>query len=155
MKKLIIIIVFLGFTYQASTCSCDYVKHFMKQLKFKEYAIVGQLVEITEIDSLAIFGKVGLAGKFKIDQVLKGNIASNEIEITGGTGIDCRENLFGLELNSDYVILLNYDFSLGACGHTILPVENGFVRGKITRKKEQIMTLDQLIEKINRKKNSG
>ncbi|MBK6282225.1 MAG: hypothetical protein IPF54_05755 [Draconibacterium sp.] len=46
----------------------------MKTLKYSEYAIIGQLVEITETDSIPLFGKAGVKGKFKIQQVLKGKI---------------------------------------------------------------------------------
>jgi hypothetical protein len=151
MKKLIVIIGFLGFAYQASSCSCIYLKHFMKTLKYSEYAIIGQLVAITEIDSVPPFDKVGVKGKFKIQQVLKGKIETSEIEIIGGIGIDCREDLFSLNLYTDYVVLLNYDFSLSVCGYTYLPLENEIVHGRIDRKKEQIMPLGQLIKKINKK----
>jgi len=152
MKKLITIIVFLGFAYQAFSCDCLYLKHFMKTLKFSEYAVIGQLVEITETDSVPLFGKVGVKGRFKIQQVLKGKIETSEIEVVGGVSIDCREDLSNLKLNTDYVILLDYDFGLSVCGYTYLPLENGVVHGRINKKKEQIMPLDELIRKIERKK---
>ena len=136
MKKLIAIIVFLGFAYQASSCDCLYMKHFMKTLKFSEYAVIGQLVEITETDSVPLFGKVGVKGKFKIQQVLKGKIETSEIEIIGGIGIDCREFLSNLEFNTDYIILLQSDFVFSTCGYTYLPLQNGIVCGRINKKKE-------------------
>ncbi len=124
----------------------------MKTLKYSEYAIIGKLVEITETDSVPLFGKVGVKGKFKIQQVLKGKIGTSEIEIIGGNGLDCREDLFNLKLNTDYVILLDYDFSLSVCGYNDLLLENGIVHGRINKKKEQIMPLDELVRKIERKK---
>lgn len=124
----------------------------MKTLKSSKYAFIGQLVEITETDSVPLFGKVGVKGKFKIQQVLKGKIETSEIEIIGGASIDCREDLYSLKLNTDYVILLNNDFSLSVCGYTYLPFENGIVRGRINKKKEQTMPIDELIRKIYRQK---
>jgi hypothetical protein len=123
----------------------------MKTLKYSEYAIIGQLVAITEIDSVSPFDKIGVKGKIKIQQVLKGKIETSEIEIIGGIGTDCREDLFSLKLNTDYVILLDYDYSLSVCGYTYLPLENEIVHGRNDKKKEQIMPLDQLIKKINKK----
>jgi len=152
MKKLITIIVFLGFAYQASSCSCLCLKHFMKTLKYSEYAVIGKLLEITETDSVPLFGKVGVKGKIKIQQVLKGKIETSEIEIIGGTGIDCRELLSNLEFNTDYIILLQPDFVFSTCGYTYLPLENGIIHGRIDKKKEQLMTLDELIKKNDRQK---
>ncbi|RKD90660.1 hypothetical protein [Mangrovibacterium diazotrophicum] len=152
MKKLAVILIFLGFVYSGSSCDCLHLKHFLKTLKYSEYAVIGQLVKITEVDSVPLYGKIGLKGKFRVQQVLKGEIETSEIEIIAGVGTDCREFLSSLKFNTDYVLLLNTDFVFSMCGCTYLPLKNGVVHGRIDKKKDQIMPLEQLVEKVNRKK---
>jgi hypothetical protein len=151
MLRLLITLTLFGISFQSSGCYCLYYKHFIKTCKVSEYAVLGRLTELTEIDSIKFPNrKIALAGKFEIEQVLKGELNESEIEIKGGYGGDCLINLCELELNKDYVILLGKDYGLSICGYTILPVDRGTVTGKITKKKEQTMQLIQLIKKIQK-----
>jgi len=172
MRKILLTTVFLLISFMSFGCTCLWGGNFIKANKDSRSDVVTGKV----IGMYYLFGDKEVLDKgeetdlnqysdrpfkkfvrIKIEEVIKGNVHTNTIDLYSSFGFDCTEDLSYLETDKWYVISLitrNDEFRVHSCSENILeyfPKQN-MVTGKIKgnfKKSMRFYNYDKLKRKIS------
>lgn len=135
MKTLLIICTFLGLSIQSNwACTCIGQDTFCESIVYED----GEIHESVIVLRGKHVGKNNLGIKFKVLEILHGNLPSDLITIRNGNGADCSQSTDGYS-NGDEMILAIYlyygdeenVYDHTICGVSMLSVQNGKVKGAV------------------------